>query len=100
MAPIREWLGRVWRGGQRSDQDLDAELQLHLELLAEEKLRQGHSPAEAARLARIEAGGLAQAMESMRDQRSLPWLEDLIGDSRLAARQMRRNPLFTIVAVV
>ena len=100
MAPIREWLRRVWRRGQRSGQDLDAELQLHLELLAEEKLRQGHSPTEAARLARIEAGGLAQTMESMRDQRSLPWLEDLIGDSRLAARQMRRNPLFTLVAVV
>ena len=100
MAPIREWLRRVWRGGQRSDPDLDAELQGHLEFLTEEKLRQGHSPAEASRLARIEAGGLAQAMESMRDQRSLPWLEDLIGDSRLAARQMRRNPLFTIVAVV
>ena len=48
MAPIREWLRRVWRGGQRSDQDLDAELQLHLELLAEEKLRQGRSPTEAA----------------------------------------------------
>ena len=39
MAPIREWLRRVWRRGQRSDQDLDAELQLHLELLAEEKRR-------------------------------------------------------------
>lgn len=100
MATIREWLRRVWRVGQRSDPDLGAELQLHFELLTEEKLRQGHSPADAARLARIEAGGLTQAMESLRDQRSLPWLEDLIGDSRLAVRQMRRQPLFALVAVV
>ncbi|MGE0863399.1 MAG: ADOP family duplicated permease [Vicinamibacterales bacterium] len=100
MANVREWLRRLWRGGRRTDHDLDSELQLHLELLTEEKLRQGHSPAEAGRLARVEAGGLAQAMESMRDQRSLPWLEDFIADSRLAARQMRRTPLFTIVAVV
>lgn len=98
MAIIREWLRRVWRGGQRSDPDLGAELRMHLELLTEEKLRHGHSPAEAARLAQIEAGGLAQAMESLRDQRSFPWLEDLIGDSRLAVRQMRRQPLFALVA--
>lgn len=100
MATIREWLRRVWRGGQRSDPDLDAELQLHLELLTEEKRRQGHSPAEAARLARIEAGGTAQAMESLRDQRGLPWLEDAVHDGQLALRLMRRSPLFTSVAVI
>jgi hypothetical protein len=80
MAAAREWLRRVWGvvGRDRSDHDLEEELRLHVEMLAEDAERQGHSPAEALRLARLQAGGAAQAMESLRDQRGWPWLEDAV----------------------
>ena len=102
MAILREWLRRLWGTvtGRRRDAELEEELRLHLELVAGEARRQGHSPEVAVRLARFEAGGVDQAMEAMRDQRGLPWLEDMVGDGRLALRMMRRSPIFSIIAIV
>ena len=102
MVILQEWARRLWGtlSGRRRDADLEDELRLHLELAAEQARRQGHSPEEAMRRARLEAGGLAQAMDAMRDQRGLPWLEDMIGDSRIALRMMRRSPIFSIVTVL
>ena len=102
MRILHEWLRRLWGtlSGRRRDADLEEELRLHLEMVAEEARRQGHSPEDAMRRARLEAGGMAQAMEAMRDQRGLPWLEDMVGDARIAVRMMRRSPIFSIVAVL
>jgi len=102
MSAIRESLRRLigTLRGNRADHDLEDELRTHLEMLTEEAERQGHSREEAVRLARRRAGGAAQAMEQLRDQRGLPWLEDLIRDGQFALRLMRRGPLFTTVAVV
>jgi predicted permease len=99
---LQEWLRRLWGTftGRRGDADLEDELRLHLEMVADEARRQGHSPEEAVRLARIEAGGLTQAMDAMRDQRGLPWLDDMLGDGRIAVRMMRRSPIFSTVAVL
>jgi putative ABC transport system permease protein len=83
MATLREWIARVWgtfRPG-RQDGDLEQELRLHQELAGER-------------------GGVAQAMETMRDQRGLPWLDDFLRDTRHAWRLLLRNPGFTAVAVV
>ena len=44
--------------------------------------------------------GVAQAMEAHRDQRGLPWLEDLACDLRYAWRMLARNPGFTIVSLI
>jgi len=69
MMILREWLQRLWatlkRG--RSDEDLAEELRAHMALAAE----RGHR----------DAGG-AQAMEALRDQRGLPWIEILVRDIR------------------
>jgi predicted permease len=102
MSIFHEWARRLWGtlSGRRRDADFEEELRLHLELVAEEARRQGHSPEQAVRLARLEAGGMDQAMEAMRDQRGLPWLEDMFGDSRIAVRMMRRSPIFSAVAVL
>lgn len=101
MAALRESLRRLigTLRGQRADQDLEEELRIHLEMVAEDAERQGHSREEAMRLARLSAGGAAQAMEELRDQRGWPWLDDLARDSQFAWRMMRRSPLFTGVAV-
>ena len=39
-------------------------------------------------------------MEAVRDQRGLPWLDDLARDLRYGLRALRRNPLFASVAVL
>ena len=70
MARLREWVIRVWGTlrPDRQDHDLEQELRLHQELAGEN-------------------GGVAQAMEAMRDQRGLPWLDDFLRDTapRVAA---------------
>jgi predicted permease len=108
MPALREWIRRLWGTLRRSprDRDLEDELKLHLELaeeLAEEAARrQGDpsvSPSEAARLARLRAGGSAQAMEALRDQRGLPWLDDLGRDVRYGLRNLRASPGFALVTI-
>jgi len=102
VATLREWLNRLWGTLRRTrtDRDLEEELRLHLELAAEDARRRGGSPERAVRAARIEAGGAAQAMEQLRDQRGLPWLEDLARDVRYACRMLAGNPGFTTVSVL
>ena len=39
-------------------------------------------------------------MDALRDQRGLPWLEDLAQDARFAIRSLRKQPVFTVVAIV
>ncbi|MCA1559708.1 MAG: ABC transporter permease [Acidobacteria bacterium] len=97
----RESLARL-RGTfhrQRDDRELQEELQLHLELAAEEARRRGVPPDIAGRYAMIIAGA-SPVMDALRDQRGLPWLEDLAQDVRFAIRALRKQPGFTTVAIV
>lgn len=102
MAKLREWLIRIWETlrPRRDDRDLEAELRLHLELAEENARRGAGSPEGGARAARIRAGGMAQAMEALRDQHSLPWLRDLGRDVRYACRTLARRPTFSVAALL
>jgi putative ABC transport system permease protein len=96
---IRSFFANLVRAGE-SDRDLDAEVRAHLDLLIAEKIQQGLSPADARRAARIELGGLEQVKEEVRTARAGAWLEAFVLDLRFGARQLRRNPGFTVVAVL
>jgi predicted permease len=104
MATFREWLTRLWNTLRRTraerDRELQEELRVHLELAAADERRRGHSAHSAARAAKVRAGGVAQAMEALRDQRGLPWLADLARDVRFACRMLAANPGFASVSVV
>ena len=43
-----------------------------------------------------DTAGVAQAMEAVRDQRGLPWLEDLARDIRYGFRMLAVTPGFTL----
>jgi macrolide transport system ATP-binding/permease protein len=96
------WLKRISsivRAGQ-TERDLDEELQHHIELKTQKNIEAGMSH-EEARYAAVRAfGGVEQKKEGCRDADRMRWLEDLIQDLRFAQRQLRRNPGFTIVAVL
>jgi predicted permease len=99
---LREFLVRLTGTLRRSrpDHDLEEELRLHLDLAAEDEQRRGRTRHDAARAARIRAGGVAQALDAVRDQRGLPWLAGLPRDLRHALRALRRSPAFSTVALL
>ena len=77
MRTLLEWACRLWGTIRKHprDADMEEELRLHLELAREN--------------GRLHAGGITLAMDAMRDQRGLPWLEDLAVDVRYAMRLLR-----------
>jgi predicted permease len=99
---LREWINRLWGfvGRRRTDADLEEELRMHLEFAADDARRRGMAPEDAARAATLSAGRVETAIEFERDQRGLPWLDDLSRDLRYAYRTLTRVPAFTAIAVI
>ena len=88
----------VGRDGLEST--LDAELRGYLDEMTERKIRQGILPAEARRQALLEAGGLDQVKEQVRDTWLGTGIETTIRDVHYALRTLRRSPGFTIAALL
>jgi predicted permease len=84
----------------RVERDLDEELRTYVDELTEEKRRTGMSATEARRAARIESGGIEQVKEEVRQIRTGQVLEDLLQDLQYGLRSLRKNPGFTVVALM
>jgi predicted permease len=75
------------------------ELAHDIALMTEDGERRGLSREEARRQALLQLGGLEQTMQSVRDRRTLPSVEEFLQDLRFAIRQLRRKPGFTLTAI-
>src|SRR5271156_5293696 len=64
-------------GKRRSDRELEDEVRGYVDLLAEEKIREGMKPEQARRAARIELGGIEQVKEQVPEARAGAWLGSL-----------------------
>ena len=82
------------------DEDLDAELRVHVDFAIDENLEHGMTEPEARTAALCGLGGLTQTKERYRMQRELPFIETLVRDVRFALRQLRKSPAFAITAVI
>lgn len=84
----------------RLEREMNAEMQAHLDGLAERHRAEGIAPEEARYAAVRDFGGVEQIKEQCRDERGGTWLRDLGKDLRYGFRQMRRAPGFSVVAVL
>src|SRR5215475_11082420 len=78
------------------EQDLQDELQFHLEMQA----RKHADSAKAQRQARVKFGSVDRVAEECRDVRGISTIEILAKDVLFALRMLRKSPGFTAVAVI
>ena len=84
----------------RAEAELAREVASHLILLADDFERRGMSPREARLAAKRAYGGVEQAKQAHRDERSLLWIEQAAQDLRYGLRTLSTSPGFTITAVL
>jgi putative ABC transport system permease protein len=85
---------------KRADRELDEELRGFMDMAAEENVKQGRTQKDALRAVRLERGSLEAAKELVRSAGWESLLETFWQDLCYGLRQLRRNPGFTVVAVL
>jgi predicted permease len=99
LARIRAWWNAIaHREGVR--EQVEAELEFHIEARAEDLVHRGVPEDEAWRRARAEVGRADTQTEKYRDAIGLRVFDEIGGDLRYGLRGLLRSPGFSIVAVL
>lgn len=93
------WWRRLFNR-DRSERQLNAELQFHLEEQVRDYVQAGMSESEARRKARLAFGAVDGIREDCREAQSLFLMESTLQDLRYSVRGMRKSWVFTSVVVV
>jgi putative ABC transport system permease protein len=86
--------------GNKSDGTLDRELDHHPDAGIQGNPPQGMSPKEANRDSRIAPEGMDQTGEPYRETGTIRWFEAAARDVRHGMRMLRKNPGFSLAAIV
>src|SRR5437870_12829378 len=98
---LTEFLTRLrFLVARKGPTDVDEELRSHLEHLIETNIAAGMSAEEARRHAAIAFGGLEQTREDCRQQPHGWPAETVAQDARYCLRMRRKDPGYTLVAVL
>ncbi len=87
----------LFRRRQR-EKELDEEVQVHLQMAAQERIEQGETAEQARASAVREFGNVSLVKETTRDAWGWGLGESLLRDMSYAVRSLRRRPGFTIAA--
>ena len=85
---------------QRTNVELEDEIQLHIQLLKERFLLRGMEPRDAEAAARRQFGNATLLRERHHEQRTFSIVATLSRDLHFGLRQLQRNPILTCVAVI
>jgi predicted permease len=99
---MMRWLESIWRRAKhyRTDADLENEMRVHAEMEMEDLLDRGASEEQAKRAVTIEFGTPQVAIERIRDQEFMTLLEGCYRDIVLGLRALRKNPVFSVTAIL
>jgi len=89
-----------WFRQRRLEDDLDRELQYHIDRRMTDLVHSGLPEPEARRRVALELGGTEQLREEVRDIWLNRWFRDFVYDLRFSARSFFRSPSFTATAVL
>ena len=96
-------LFRRWRAlthKEELDQELDDEMQFHLDRQIDQNIKNGMSPNDARLAALRSFDRVDQSKEECRDARGVSFVENILRDASYSARVLTKNYAFTIVVVL
>jgi predicted permease len=96
---VMSWWHRLFRTRQL-EQELDKELQFHVDQQVADHRSAGMSEHDARRTTRLAFGGVSQVKEDCRESRGTLWVSSVAQDIRFTLRTLARDRGFTTVAIL